>query len=40
MPVKVYWALGKVKRLHGPLKKAFEILKAEISHYTDNETIL
>ena len=40
MPVEAHWALGKVKHSHGPLRRAFEILKAEISHYTDNKTIL
>ena len=40
MPVKIYWALGKVKRLYGLLRRAFEILKAEIGHYTDDKTIL
>jgi len=40
MPVEAYWALGKVKRLYRPLKRAFEILKAEIGHYTDDKTIL
>ena len=40
MPVEVYWALGKVKRLYGPLRKAFKILKAEIGYCIDDEIIL
>jgi hypothetical protein len=40
MPVKVYWALGKVECLYGPLRRAFEILKAKISYYIDDEIIL
>jgi len=40
MPVEVYWALGKVEYLHGPLRRAFKILKAEISYYIDDKTIL
>jgi hypothetical protein len=40
MPVEVYWALGKVKYLYSSLRRAFKILKAEISYYIDNEIIL
>jgi hypothetical protein len=32
--------LGKVKYLYRPLRRAFKILKAKISYYIDNETIL
>jgi len=40
MPIEAYWALGKVKHSHGPLRRAFKILKTEISYYTDNKTLL
>jgi len=40
MPVEAYWALGKVKHLYGPLKRAFEILKAKVSYCIDNKIIL
>jgi hypothetical protein len=40
MLIEVYWALGKVECLYGPLRRAFEILKAEISYCMDDETIL
>jgi hypothetical protein len=32
--------LGKVERSHGPLRRAFKILKAKIGYCTDDETIL
>lgn len=40
MPIEAHWALGKVERSHGPLRRAFEILKAEIGYCTDDETLL
>ncbi|KAI0006808.1 hypothetical protein F4779DRAFT_620271 [Xylariaceae sp. FL0662B] len=40
MPVEAHWAVGKVDRAHRPLKRAYEILKEEIGHCTDPDTIL
>jgi hypothetical protein len=40
IPIEAYWALGKVEYLHRPLRRAFKILKAEISYYIDDEIIL
>lgn len=40
MPVEAHWAIGKIERSHMPLRRAYDILKAEIGHNTDDETIL
>ena len=40
MPVEAYWAVGKVKRLHGLLRRVYKILKAKIGYYIDKEIIL
>jgi hypothetical protein len=40
MPVEVYWVLGKIKYLYRPLRRVFEILKAEISYCIDDKIIL
>jgi hypothetical protein len=40
MPVEAHWAVGKIERAHTPLRRTYDILKAEISHCTDEETIL
>jgi hypothetical protein len=40
MPVEAHWAVGKVERLHAPLRRAYDILTQEIGHITDKETIL
>jgi hypothetical protein len=40
MPVEAHWAVGKIERAHGPLRRAYEMLHDELSHCTDNETIL
>jgi hypothetical protein len=40
MLVKAHWAVGKVKRAHGPLCCTFNILRAELNSTTDDEDIL
>ncbi|KAL0929476.1 uncharacterized protein CTRU02_204398 [Colletotrichum truncatum] len=40
MPVEAHWAVGKVERAHAPLRRAYDILHTELSHNTDDETIL
>jgi len=40
MPIEAHWALGKVKYSHSPLRRAFKILKAEISYCIDNKILL
>jgi hypothetical protein len=40
MPVEAHWAVGKVERSHAPLRRAYNILMAEIGHCTDEETVL
>jgi hypothetical protein len=40
MPVKAHWAVGKIKRAYGPLRRTFNILRAELNSSTDNEDIL
>ncbi|KAL0933405.1 reverse transcriptase-like protein [Colletotrichum truncatum] len=40
MPVEAHWAVGKVERAHAPLRRAYDILHTELSHNTDDKTIL
>jgi hypothetical protein len=40
MPVEAHWAVGKIERAHGPLRRAFNILRAELNSTTDDEDIL
>jgi hypothetical protein len=40
MPVEAHWAVGKIERAHGPLRRAYEMLHDELSHCTDSDTIL
>src|SRR5262249_19255990 len=40
MPVEEHWAVGKVERSHGPLRRTFDILHKEIRDCTDDHTIL
>ncbi|RWA03359.1 hypothetical protein EKO27_g11746 [Xylaria grammica] len=40
MPVEAHWAIGKIERAHGPLRRTYDILKAEIGHRTEKESIL
>ena len=39
IPVEAHWSIGKVERYHVPLRRAYEIMKAEIPG-TPPETIL
>lgn len=40
MPVKAHWAIGKIERAHAPLRRTFDILKAELGNHTSDEDIL
>jgi hypothetical protein len=40
MPVEAHWAIGKVERAHAPLRRVFNILKAEIGDRTTDESLL
>jgi hypothetical protein len=40
MPVKAHWAVGKVKQAHSPLRRTFDILRAELKSSTDDEDVL
>ncbi|KAM4061611.1 reverse transcriptase (RNA-dependent DNA polymerase) [Hirsutella rhossiliensis] len=40
VPVEAHWSVGKVERYHAPLRRAFEILHAEIGTFTSPESIL
>ncbi|KAI0398644.1 hypothetical protein F4802DRAFT_611456 [Xylaria palmicola] len=40
MPVEAHWAIGKIERAHGPLKRTYDILREEIDVRTNNESIL
>ncbi|KAM4061587.1 reverse transcriptase (RNA-dependent DNA polymerase) [Hirsutella rhossiliensis] len=38
VPVETHWSIGKIERYHAPLRRAFNILHAEIGHTTSAET--
>lgn len=40
VPTEAHWSVGKVERCHAPLRRAFEILHAELSKITSPEAIL
>lgn len=40
VPTEAHWSIGKVERYHGPLRRAFEILHAELAGTFSNEAIL
>lgn len=40
VPTEAHWSIGKVERYHGPLRRAFEILTAEIGTICSKEAIL
>ncbi|KAM4064694.1 cwf18 domain containing protein [Hirsutella rhossiliensis] len=40
LPVETHWSIGKIERYHAPLRRAFNILHAEIGHTTSAETVL
>jgi hypothetical protein len=39
-PVEAHWAVGKIERAHGPLRKAYETLHEDLSPGVDKETVL
>ena len=40
IPVEAHWSIGKVERYHQPLRRAFEILHAEVGRFTGIEAVL
>lgn len=40
MPVEAHWTVGKVERAHAPLKRVYNILRAELQSSVDDEAIL
>jgi hypothetical protein len=40
MPVEAHWAVGKIEQAHGPLRRTFNILRAELNSSTEDEDIL
>ncbi|KAM4067968.1 hypothetical protein HRG_009718 [Hirsutella rhossiliensis] len=40
VPIEAHWSIGKVERYHGPLRRAFEIMYAELSSQADADSIL
>jgi len=40
MPVEAHWAVGKVERAHAPLRRAYDILRAELDSRTNDESVL
>lgn len=40
MPIKIHWALGKIKRAYVPLKRTFNILSQKLKNNADKKTIL
>lgn len=40
MPVEAHWAVGKIERAHGPLRRTFDILRTELNSNTDDEDVL
>lgn len=40
MPVEAHWAVGRIERAHGPLRRVFDILRAELQQSVDDEDIL
>jgi hypothetical protein len=40
MPVEAHWAVGTVERAHKPLKRAYNILRAEMDERTGDDDVL
>ena len=40
VPVEAHWSIGKVERYHGPLRRAYEILHAEVGRFTSDDAVL
>ncbi|KAF1937171.1 hypothetical protein EJ02DRAFT_63582, partial [Clathrospora elynae] len=40
VPVEAHWSIGKVERYHAPLRRAYEILRAELDSRTSDDAVL
>ncbi|KAM4062355.1 reverse transcriptase (RNA-dependent DNA polymerase) [Hirsutella rhossiliensis] len=40
VPVETHWSIGKIERYHAPLRRAYDILNAELSNVTSAEAVL
>jgi len=40
VPVEAHWSIGKVERYHAPLRRAYEILRAELGSGISNDAVL
>jgi hypothetical protein len=40
MPVKAHWAVRKIEQAHSPLRRTFNILRAELNSSTEDKDIL
>ena len=40
MPTEAHWSVGKIERYHAPLRRAWDILYAELSGTIPDEAIL
>ncbi|KAF1936666.1 hypothetical protein EJ02DRAFT_506416 [Clathrospora elynae] len=40
VPIEAHWSIGKVERYHAPLRRAYEILRAELDARTNNAAVL
>lgn len=40
VPIEAHWSIGKVERYHAPLRRAYEILRAELDSKTSDDAVL
>ncbi|KAF1934571.1 hypothetical protein EJ02DRAFT_490997 [Clathrospora elynae] len=40
VPIEAHWSIGKVERYHAPLRRAYEIMRAELDLSTHNDAVL
>jgi hypothetical protein len=40
VPIEAHWSIGKVERYHAPLRRAYEILRAELDSSTSDAAVL
>ena len=40
VPVEAHWSIGKVERYHAPLRRAFNIISAELGSNVSKDVIL
>ena len=40
VPVEAHWSIGKVERYHAPLRRAYEIMRAELDSSTSDAAVL